>query len=178
MEFSRQQYWSGVPFPTPGDLPNPGIEPHLMSPALAGPVLYDKCHLGSPWFDTRVGKSQVLRANASGKDLLMTWDQWEEDLDISVVEEKLMEASLKVGEEGINLLWKYKQLQGVERGLKSCAKRKYEFQQLMESQCWEVVDEECKENHINSCCLLWVFFFLVQFSPITKKCEKHCSSLR
>ena len=27
MEFSRQEYWSGLPFPTPGDLPNPGIEP-------------------------------------------------------------------------------------------------------------------------------------------------------
>ena len=27
MGFSRQQYWSGLSFPTPGDLPNPGIEP-------------------------------------------------------------------------------------------------------------------------------------------------------
>ena len=26
MEFSRQEYWSGVPFPTPRDLPNPGME--------------------------------------------------------------------------------------------------------------------------------------------------------
>ena len=34
MGFSRQDYWSGVPFPSPGDLPNPGIEP--TSPALAG----------------------------------------------------------------------------------------------------------------------------------------------
>ena len=34
MEFSRQEYWSGLPFPTQGDLPNPGIEP--TSPALAG----------------------------------------------------------------------------------------------------------------------------------------------
>ena len=30
--FSRQEYWSGLPFPFPGDLPNPGIEPR--SPAL------------------------------------------------------------------------------------------------------------------------------------------------
>ena len=30
--FSRQKYWSGLPFPFPGDLPNPGIEPG--SPAL------------------------------------------------------------------------------------------------------------------------------------------------
>ena len=34
MEFSRQEYWSGLPFPTPGDLPDPGIEP--ASPVLAG----------------------------------------------------------------------------------------------------------------------------------------------
>ena len=32
MEFSRQEYWSGLPFPSPGDLPDPGIEPR--SPAL------------------------------------------------------------------------------------------------------------------------------------------------
>ena len=29
MGFSRQEYWSGLPFPTPGDLPDPGIEPGL-----------------------------------------------------------------------------------------------------------------------------------------------------
>ena len=37
MGFSRQEYWSGLPFPFPGDLPHPGIELRsLMSPALAG----------------------------------------------------------------------------------------------------------------------------------------------
>ena len=35
--FSRQEYWSGLPCPSPGDFPNPGIEPvSLRSPALAG----------------------------------------------------------------------------------------------------------------------------------------------
>ena len=35
--FSRQEYWSGLPFPTPGDLPDPGIEPtSFASLALAG----------------------------------------------------------------------------------------------------------------------------------------------
>ena len=29
MGFSRQEYWSGLPFPPPGDLPNPGIKPHV-----------------------------------------------------------------------------------------------------------------------------------------------------
>ena len=32
MEFCRQEYWSGQPFPSPGDLPNPGVEPRF--PAL------------------------------------------------------------------------------------------------------------------------------------------------
>jgi len=32
MRFSRQEYWSGLPFPSPGDLPDPGIKPE--SPAL------------------------------------------------------------------------------------------------------------------------------------------------
>ena len=37
MGFSRQEYWSGLPFPYPGDLPNPGIEPR--SPALQADAL-------------------------------------------------------------------------------------------------------------------------------------------
>ena len=35
VKFSRQEYWSGVPFPTPEDLPNPGIYPSTAPPALA-----------------------------------------------------------------------------------------------------------------------------------------------
>ena len=30
MEFSRQEYWSGLPFPSPGDLPDPGIKPRSL----------------------------------------------------------------------------------------------------------------------------------------------------
>ena len=37
MGFSRQEYWSGLPFPSPGDLPDPGIEPG--SPALQADAL-------------------------------------------------------------------------------------------------------------------------------------------
>ena len=39
MEFSRQECWSGLPFPSAGDLPDPGIEPRSLVgsiPALAG----------------------------------------------------------------------------------------------------------------------------------------------
>ena len=38
--FPRQEYWSGLPFPTPGDLPDPGIKPvSLESPALEAGAL-------------------------------------------------------------------------------------------------------------------------------------------
>ena len=37
MKFSRQEYWSGLPFPSPGDLPNQGVEP--MSHALQADAL-------------------------------------------------------------------------------------------------------------------------------------------
>ena len=36
IEFPRQEYWRGMPFPSPGDLPNPGIK--LAFPALAGRI--------------------------------------------------------------------------------------------------------------------------------------------
>ena len=45
MGFPRQEYWSGLPFPSPGNLPLPGIEP--MSPALLAESLL-LSHWGSP----------------------------------------------------------------------------------------------------------------------------------
>ena len=54
MEFSKQEYWSGVPFATPEDLPHPGIEPvHLTSPALAGGFFTD-CTPGKPCLSSPV----------------------------------------------------------------------------------------------------------------------------
>ena len=68
MGFFRQEYWSGLPCPPPGDLPDPGIElASLMSPTLAGrlfttsdtweyvtpqaskPALYDLSNVGTPF---------------------------------------------------------------------------------------------------------------------------------
>jgi len=46
MRFSRQEYWGGSLFPTPGDLPDPGIEPG--SPTLQADSLPPK-PLGKPW---------------------------------------------------------------------------------------------------------------------------------
>ena len=45
MEFSRPEYWSGYPFPSPGDLPNPGIKP---SSQHCEWILYQLSHKGSP----------------------------------------------------------------------------------------------------------------------------------
>ena len=50
MEFSRQEYWSGLPFPTPGDLPDPGIQPG--SPALQADSLLSE----PPWWESMVGE--------------------------------------------------------------------------------------------------------------------------
>ena len=45
MEFSRQEYWSELPFPSPGALPNPRIEPRSL---LCRQILYHLNYQGSP----------------------------------------------------------------------------------------------------------------------------------
>ena len=54
MGLSRQEYWSGLPFPSPGDMPKPGIEPmSLMSVALAGGFFITS----ATWGDHSIRKS-------------------------------------------------------------------------------------------------------------------------
>ena len=54
-----QEYWSGLPFPSPGDLPDPGVEPtSLVSPALAGrffttSVTWEALHTAEPGSESR-----------------------------------------------------------------------------------------------------------------------------
>ena len=55
VEFSRQEYWSGLPFPYPGDLPDPGIEPRSLTSALAGRFLTT-----SVTWEALLTKSRVL----------------------------------------------------------------------------------------------------------------------
>ena len=73
MGFSRQEYWSGLPCPPPGDLPDPGIEPmSLMSPALADGFFQANaglpCYL-KPWYSfksvSRVQKNKNKKAGVS-----------------------------------------------------------------------------------------------------------------
>ena len=64
MEFSRPEYWNGLPFPSPGDLPNPGIEPR--SPALQGDSLPAEPP-GKPSFFC--GCPKKVRAGGAGFEL-------------------------------------------------------------------------------------------------------------
>ena len=78
MEFSRQEYWSGLPFPSPGDLPNPGIEP--TPPTLQADALPSEPP-GKPWVPKWWHKSW---------EALITLESWE------FVHWAAMEVGLKV----------------------------------------------------------------------------------
>ena len=92
MEFSRQEYWSGLPFPSPGDLPNPGIEPR--SPELQAVALTSEppgkplCHVVPPKADkssqrvlTKHGPLEKGMANHSSILALRTpWTAWTNEL--------------------------------------------------------------------------------------------------
>ena len=60
MGFSRQEYWSGLPFPSPGDLPEPGIKPR--SPALQADVLTSEPP-GKPYIYMWWNITQPLKKN-------------------------------------------------------------------------------------------------------------------
>ena len=65
--FSRQEYWSGLPFPPPGDLPDPGIGPtSLMSPALSGGFFTTS----TTWEAHMQVKKQQIRS----KRLVQNWE--------------------------------------------------------------------------------------------------------
>ena len=58
MEFSRQQYWSELPYPPPGDLPDPGIEPE--SPVLQADSLPAEPWRKPPIFTQDVYNDEIL----------------------------------------------------------------------------------------------------------------------
>ena len=57
MEFLRQEYWSGLPFPSPGDLPDPGIKPTSPAWQVDSLPLHD---LGSPSFLYKLFKFLII----------------------------------------------------------------------------------------------------------------------
>ena len=67
MEFSRQEYWSGFPFPSAGDLPDPGIEPR--SSALQAVSLSSEPP-GKPFKDC---KSMLKKQSREGTFLAAQW---------------------------------------------------------------------------------------------------------
>ena len=69
MGFSRQEYWSGLPFPSPGDLPNPGIKPR--SPALQADALPSE----------PPGKPHMTQVNH--QNMSSSWPGWAHDLKLS-----------------------------------------------------------------------------------------------
>ena len=76
MGFSRQEYWSGLPCPPPGDLPNPGMEPtSLTSPTLAGGFFTTGTTWEAPY---RAGLERAKRGAlgpAAGKFREARWSQ-------------------------------------------------------------------------------------------------------
>ena len=102
MGFSRQEYWSGLPFPSPGDLPNPGIEPEsptLQADTLAECLLDHEFHKGrasvaiepnwglthdmliNTYFLAKVVAKGMTRQmqiwrNRKLKNLYIHWDYW------------------------------------------------------------------------------------------------------
>ena len=65
MEFSRQEYWSGLPFPSPQDLPDPGIEPK--SPALRADALLSQPSGKLSWREIHTKASQSVKVKVKVK---------------------------------------------------------------------------------------------------------------
>ena len=89
MGFSRQEYWSGLPFPSPGDLPNPGIKPRC--PSLQADALTSEPP-GKPLIILVsryiIGASQVAQRLKHLPAMRETWVQslcWEDPLEKEMV---------------------------------------------------------------------------------------------
>ena len=77
MRFPRQEYWSGLPFPSPGDLPDPGIKPvSPASPALAGGFFTTE-PLGSPFVTILMVKYRHLSQTGNSRSLARVEDATE-----------------------------------------------------------------------------------------------------
>ena len=65
MEFSRQEYWSELPFPTPGDLPNPGTETMSLASASRGKNLAGRFFIRCAIWEAYVHHATILQSLAS-----------------------------------------------------------------------------------------------------------------
>ena len=73
--FSRQEYWTGLPCPPPGNLLNPGIEPiSLMSPALASGFFTTSTTWEAPWFSVANGDDgEMSKVGTSNRSVWVRW---------------------------------------------------------------------------------------------------------
>ena len=74
MGFSRQDYWRGLPFPSPGDLPNPGIEPK--SPVLQADSLPSEPPYLLVWAETQDTLSEESRVQTRVHSVFLRKDKW------------------------------------------------------------------------------------------------------
>ena len=115
MRFFRQEYWNGLPFPTPGDLPNPGIEStSLMSPALAFRFFYFFDNSHSVWRASLVAEmvknlpamqeTQVrsLKEMTTHSSILAWRILWTEELGTFILCE-----GYDMGSTAVSFLWKW-----------------------------------------------------------------------
>ena len=70
MGFSRQEYWSGVPLPSPGDLPNPGIEP--LSPAFQADALTSEPAVKETWVQS-LSREDLLEKEMATHSSILSW---------------------------------------------------------------------------------------------------------
>ena len=71
MGFSRQEYWSGLPFPSPGDLPTPGIEPR--SPAFQADALTSEPRVKPTYFSIKT-RNKLCESGKGGRILVGPWE--------------------------------------------------------------------------------------------------------
>ena len=106
-EFSRQEYWSGFPFPPPGNLPDPGIEPtSLVSPALAGGFFTIMPHGKPKQLDTYMQKNFKKHSRHKSHTLK---NELKMDLNVKTIKllEKTEEKNLDLGAKQ-KVLWFFK----------------------------------------------------------------------
>ena len=76
MGFPKQEYWSGLPFPSPGDLPNPGIKPASLYLCIGRQILYHWATWEAyhPWMWEQFRR--LLEMGQTIRHVLFVWQDW------------------------------------------------------------------------------------------------------
>ena len=76
MEFSRQESWSGLPFPTPGDRPDPGIKPRSLAPPVLAGKFPATAPLARKWSNQQVIFVFISFLKISKVSIFSLWRWW------------------------------------------------------------------------------------------------------